>query len=119
MRNRKTILATAALAALLGIAPAAQADGRNERSHWARGHEHRPLRHESRHEYRHERRHERRHEWARRDAYRHGYRDGHRDHRLHRGWYGGPRYYGPSGYGFNVWMDGVGVSWYESDRWCD
>lgn len=111
MRNRNVILA-AALAALIGMAPTAQAGDRHERSHWAARHEHRPQRHEYRH-------YDQRREWARRDAYRHGYRDGYRDHHRHRGWHDGPRYYGPSGYGLNVWMDGLGVSWYESGRRCD
>jgi hypothetical protein len=115
MKMRRTLIA-GTLAALLGLSLPAHADRGRGPPSWAGNH--------NRHEWQHRR------DWDHnrydriRYSYRRGYRDGRHD-RHHHGhyyrpgyWYPAPRYYGPGGYGFNVFLDGIGVSYYESGRYC-
>ncbi len=107
----RSMLIAGMLAAMLGLSAPAQADRDRGQSRWAPSHHHQ-SRHDDRH-WQHQR-----HDRIRHQAFRRGYRAGYRDHYRHRPEYRAPRYYGPGGYGFNVWLDGVGVSYYESGRYC-
>lgn len=106
-----SLLIAVSFAALLGLSAPAHADRDRGQPRWAAGHHH-----QARHEMHHWRHHQR--ERIRHQSYRRGYRDGYRDrHWVHSG-YGAPRHFGHSGYGLNVWLDGIGVSYYESGRHC-
>ncbi|MCK6371895.1 MAG: hypothetical protein L6Q83_11345 [Gammaproteobacteria bacterium] len=115
MTKRSTVMAVT-LAALLGFASAAQADRGRGPPHWSASPRHHV--HDDR-AWKHHRQHDRLRYRAYQRGYRHGYGHGYGSHGRHGYRPARPPYYGGSGYGFNVWLDGVGVNYWESCRYCD
>lgn len=113
MKTRSMFIATA-LAALLGLSAPAHADRDHGPPHWAARHRHH-VHHHHHHHYHWPR------YWPnqiRYRAYRHGYRDGFYDRHRHGYWAAAPCYYGPGGYGFNIWLDGIAASYWEAGPYC-